>query len=205
MLINKTVIEFLDETASNNPVPGGGSIAAHSGATAAALVEMVANLTIHKKNYELVWEEMKEISCVAKQHREAFLLDIDRDAVAFDQVMRAYQLPKSTDEEIDIRRKHIQTALKQAANIPLEVAKRALEVIQLSQKVSERGNKNAITDSAVSAMMARTSALSALYNVKINLKSITNKAFVESTNHTINKIESGIIAIEQNVLKGLNI
>lgn len=178
-LIEKSVIEFLEETASLNPVPGGGSIAAHSGATATALVEMVARLTLGKKAYDLVHEEMTEIAQAASALRNQLLDYVDKDANAYDQVFQAYKLPKNTDEEKVFRLATIQEALKYAALIPLEVANKSYEVLLLSEKVVLKGNKNAVTDGLVSAMMARTAILSAVYNVQINLDSITDEAFVE--------------------------
>lgn len=178
-LIEKSVAGFLEETASLNPVPGGGSIAAHSGATAAALVEMVARLTLGKKAYDLVQEEMTEIAQVASELRNQLLDYVDKDANAYDQVFQAYKLPKNTEEEKTLRVSTIQEALKYAALIPMEVARKSFEVLLLSEKVVDKGNKNAITDGLVSAMMARTAILSAIYNVQINLGSILDPEFVE--------------------------
>lgn len=200
MLVNKTVIEFLDETASNNPVPGGGSIAAHSGATAAALVEMVAGLTINKKTYENVSDRMKEIAKDALRLRNDLVKAIDQDAEAYQKVLVAYKLPKESLEEKEIRSKMIQECTKGAALIPLEVAKKSLEVIQLSNEVIQKGNKNAITDGTVSAMMARTAALSAIYNVKINLSSIKDEVFVIKLEKEIEELEKIVRMIESDIL-----
>lgn len=205
MLIDKTIIEFLNETASSNPVPGGGSIAAQSGATAAALVEMVANLTIGKKAYEKVSEEMKEIAQKATLLRNELIKEIDRDSEAFNNVMAAYKLPKETNIEKDIRSNKIQETTKHAALVPLEVAKKSYQIIHLSREVVAKGNKNAITDGVVSAMMARTSALSAIYNVKINLSSIYDVDFVDSVSREINTIEENIMTIEREIMKSVQI
>lgn len=201
MLINQSVRGFLDETASSNPVPGGGSIAAQSGATAAALVEMVANLTIGKKKYLQVEEEMKGISKTASAFREKLLEDIDRDSEAFHQVMKAFKLLKETDEEKAIRREAIQEAMKHAAAVPLEVAKQSLEVMALSKKVVVSGNANAVTDGAVSAMMARTAVLSALYNVRINLGSIKDEALVQKLTGEVEALERDARALENEILE----
>lgn len=200
MLVDKTLIEFLEETASNQPVPGGGSIAAQSGATAAALVEMVANLTIGKKAYEDVSDEMKEIAIQAASLRKELVKAIDEDSEAFKAVMEAYKLPKETEYEKEIRNDAIQNHTKQAAMIPLEVAKRSAEVIALSREVVLKGNKNAITDGAVSAMMARTAALSAIYNIKINLGSIKDKNFVSQVSKEIETIEKAVRMAEGDIL-----
>ncbi|PKM50739.1 MAG: methenyltetrahydrofolate cyclohydrolase [Firmicutes bacterium HGW-Firmicutes-7] len=205
MLIDKSIVEFLNETASSNPVPGGGSIAAQSGATAAALVEMVANLTIGKKAYENVSDEMKQVAQKAGVLRAELIKEIDRDSDAFKEVMAAYKLPKNSKEEQEFRSNKIQACTKYAALVPLEVARKSYEIIQLSKEVVNTGNKNAVTDGIVSAMMARTSALSAIYNVKINLSSIKDVDFVERTFVEINKIEVYVKTIEKEIMESVQL
>ena len=169
MLIDHTLVEFLDATASSEPVPGGGSIAAQSGATAAALLEMVANLTMGRKTYEDVSDEMKQIVDKAAQLRSELTKAIDYDADAYNSVMLAYKLPKETEEDKELRKAQIQVSLKLAVAVPLEAARKSYEILHLSKDIVMKGNKNAVTDGLVAAMMARTSILSAIYNVKINL------------------------------------
>lgn len=200
MLIDKSVSQFLDATASNDPVPGGGSIAASSGATAAALVEMVANLTIGKKKYEDVNDEMKEISKKANDLRQQLLKYIDIDSEAFNRVMNAYKLPKDTEEQKIVRKMTIQNAMKYAASVPLEVAKKSYDIMELSMRVVENGNKNAVTDGAVSAMMARTAVLSAIYNVKINLSSIKDNIYVEKVDSEVSWLEMNVNSKEKEIL-----
>jgi formiminotetrahydrofolate cyclodeaminase len=196
-----TIEELLEETAGNNPVPGGGSIAAMSGASAAALTEMVANLTIGKKNYEDVSEQMKEIAIKASELRHELLEDINRDSIAYSKVMEAFKLPKETDEEKELRSAHIQKAFKVAATIPLEVARKSMQVIDLAKIVVLKGNQNAITDGAVAAMLARTAALGAIYNVSINLTSIKDAAFVEEVTMEIMDIKDYVIEVEQDIFE----
>lgn len=205
MLVDKTVIDFLNETASNNPVPGGGSIAAHSGATAAALTEMVANLTIGRKGYEAISDEMKQIAERANEIRNQLIKDIDRDAEAFNDVMAAFKYPKNTDEEKVIRKEKIQDSMKHAAMVPLEVAKKSYEIIDLAKVVVEKGNQNAVTDGAVASMMARTAVLSALYNVKINLGSIKDSEFVDEISKEVNNLETQVIVKEQQILESVEL
>ncbi|GMQ60424.1 cyclodeaminase/cyclohydrolase family protein [Vallitalea sediminicola] len=205
MLIDKSVSQFLDATASNDPVPGGGSIAASSGATAAALVEMVANLTIGKKKYENVNEEMKDIAKKANDLRQQLLRYIDIDSEAFNRVMNAYKLPKETEEQKVVRKMTIQNAMKYAASVPLEVAKKSYDVMELSMKVVENGNKNAITDGAVSAMMARTAILSAIYNVRINLLSIKDNIYVEKVDTEVNQLEMNATNKEKEILSRIEL
>ena len=167
-----TVEEFAMQTASNEPVPGGGSISALAGALAAALTEMVAGLTIGKKKYADVEEEMKE--AVAPMHAicEHLLDDIKRDSESFDLYMQALTLPKETEEEKAARQEAMQNGLKAAVTVPLSVAKRAYEVMPYAEKMVVKGNKTAVTDALVATMMARTAVLGALFNVKIKLNNI---------------------------------
>ncbi|WP_026476714.1 cyclodeaminase/cyclohydrolase family protein [Alkaliphilus transvaalensis] len=192
--------EFLEKTASSDPVPGGGSIAAMSGATAAALTEMVANLTIGKKKYVEVEEEMKEVASKANELREKLIGDIDRDAASFNKVMDAFKLPKETDEEKAARTEAIQACTKEAALVPLEVAKEAFNMMGIIEAVVEKGNSNAVTDGAVAAMMARTAVLSALWNVKINLSSIKDEAFVAEVSQEVKELEEKVQVREKEIL-----
>ena len=205
MLTDLTIKDFLKKTASNSPVPGGGSIAALGGAISASLLEMVANLTIGKKGYEEFEEEMKEISIAVLEYRNRLIEDIDKDSNAYDAVMAAYRLPKSNDEERDRRSGAIQEALKNAVLVPLEVAKMGLDIIKLAGNIVRDGNKNAITDGAVAAMMARTALLSALYNVKINLSSIKDEAFVNEISDQVGDMEIKIQKLEQGILAEIDL
>ncbi|MCX7903425.1 MAG: cyclodeaminase/cyclohydrolase family protein [Caloramator sp.] len=200
MLIEKTVKGFVEETFSSSPVPGGGSVAALAGALSAALSGMVANLTIGKKGYEEVQDEMKGILERAKELKDKLLEDIDKDSRAFDKVMDAFKMPKDTDEEKERRKEAIQSALKEAALVPLEVAKDAEKIFQLAEKVIVKGNKNAVTDGAVSCMMARTAILSALLNVKINLSSIKDEEFVQRLAKEVAELEDRAHKLEKEIL-----
>jgi len=197
---NKTLEEFSKETASSQPVPGGGSIAAYSGALAAALSEMVANLTVGKKNYKDVEEEMKLIVDKAEMIRTNMLDNIEKDCEAFDKVMVGFKLPKSSEEEKEYRKKTIQKGLITAAEVPLEIAKEAFEIMPLAEIVVEKGNKNAVTDGLVSAMLARTAVLSALLNVKINLNSIKDEDYVDKTRKVVENLEEMAIEKEKEIL-----
>jgi formiminotetrahydrofolate cyclodeaminase len=192
--------ELLDKTASSDPVPGGGSIAALSAAAAAGLTEMVANLTVGKKGYEAVEEEMMAVTEKMRPLREKLLKDIDRDADAYNEVFLAFKLPKSTDEEKEKRQKAIQDGLKHAALVPLGVAEDAFSILKLARKAVSLGNRNAVTDGAIAAMMARTAVLSALYNVKINLGSIKDEAFVDEMREKVKRLEEETLKEEQEIL-----
>ena len=204
-LADLSIKEFLAKTASNSPVPGGGSIAALSAAIAASLSEMVAHLTIGKKGYEALEEEMQEIAKDAFQYRERLIRYIDKDSNAYNDVMAAFKLPKATEQERNNREGAIQEALINATLVPLDVARDAFKIIELAGKVVKQGNKNAVTDAAVAVMMARTAALSALYNVKINLASIKDTNFVEEIREEIKHMESEIVNRERETLSDVSI
>lgn len=204
-LADLSIKEFLAKTASNSPVPGGGSIAALSAAIAASLSEMVAHLTIGKKGYEALEEEMQDIAKDAFQYRERLIRTIDKDSNAYNDVMAAIKLPKGTEQERNNREGAIQEALINATLVPLGVARDAFKIIELAGKAVKQGNKNAVSDAAVAVMMARTAVLSALYNVKINLASIKDTTFVEEIREEIKHMESEIVNREREILSDVSI
>ncbi|MEW9095041.1 MAG: cyclodeaminase/cyclohydrolase family protein [Clostridiaceae bacterium] len=205
MLKELTVKDFIYETASDSPAPGGGSIAALSAASAAALIEMVANLTIGKKGYEDVQGEMEEVKKVTASYKEKFINYIDEDSESFNKIMAAFKMPKDTDEQKAERTKVVQSAFKGAATVPLNVAKDAFDLLPWAEKVVLKGNQNAVTDGAVAAMSARTAVLSALYNVKINLGSIKDETFVKDVTKEVEELESKVNDIEKNILSKVNL
>jgi len=200
LLANLKITEYLDKAAAGTAVPGGGSVAALNASLAAGLTAMVANLTIGKKGYEAVEEEMKDIAGKTAELREKLTAAIDRDAEAYSEVMAAFKLPKATDQEKELRKLEIQKAFKHAALVPLEVANNAVKVINLAGRAVGSGNKNAVTDGIVAAMNARTAALAALYNVKINLSSIEDDEFVKKLTREINDLEQQAKSKEQEIL-----
>lgn len=173
-----TLEQFLDALASASPAPGGGSAAAMSGATGAALVAMVARLTIGRKNYQNVSAEFENILPRADALRAELLDLMQQDADAYSRVMDAYQLPKDTDAEKTARAAAIQNALQHAADIPLRVAQACAQVLEMSATAAAHGNKNAASDAGAGALMAEAGLRAALLNVEINLGLITDAAFV---------------------------
>jgi len=163
---------FLGELASDSPTPGGGSVAALCGALGAALASMVCNLTIGKKKYVDVEEQMNDVLEESEALRIELTQFIDEDAMAFDHVMEAMKLPKETDEEKASRRARIQEALVEAASIPIAVMGRCVAVIHLARLVAEKGNTNAVSDAGVAALVGRAGAHAARLNVLINLGGI---------------------------------
>jgi len=205
MLINLNVKEFVRETASNSPVPGGGSVAALAGALGVALATMVANLTVGKEKYAGVEAEMQEVIKKGDAIREQLVVLVDKDATSFDGVMKAFKLPKETDEDKAARSTKIQNEYKYAASVPMETAELALEIMDLAELVVEKGNPNAVTDGAVAAMMSRTAVLSALLNVKINIGSIKDELFVKEMKEKIVAAEEKAVAREKEVLAKVNL
>lgn len=201
MLKDLNLQDFILETAGSEPVPGGGSISALNGAIAGALAQMVANLTIGKKRYVEVEEEMRQLASKAEALRTELVADIDRDSDAYRLVFEAFKLPKETDEEKAYRTAQIQERTKLAANIPMAVARRAHELLSLAEVVVAKGNSNAITDGCVAMMCARTAVLGALLNVRINLTSITDEVFVRALAEEADRLEADAIARERAVFE----
>lgn len=204
MLVNLSIKEFLAKTAENTPVPGGGSVAALNAAIAASLAEMVANLTIGKKKYEDKEELMQSLASITCDYQQQFVRDIDADSDAYNQVFKAFKLPKDTEAEKAVRAKEIQDATKCAAQIPMEVARKAYALMDFIVRVADEGNQNAITDACVAMMNARTAVLSALLNVRINLMSIKDEAFVKLLSDEANRMEREAITKEQELIQKVN-
>ena len=200
MLVDNSILDYLHKVAAGTAVPGGGSVAALNGALAAGLTEMVANLTVGKKGYEAVEGGMTRLAEQAVQLRSRLTAAIDRDADAYTEVMAAYRLPKTNDEEKALRKQKIQDAIKQAARVPLEVCRDALAVIELAGMAIRRGNKNAASDGAVAAMNARTAALAAIYNVRINLGSIHDENFVKKLTAEVGQLHEAVVKAENEAL-----
>ena len=194
------VRDLMELTASDAPAPGGGAIAALSGAFGAALAAMVGSLTVGKNGYEEVQAEMTDMSTEARKLSEKLLSAMDEDANSFNGYMEALKMPKRTEEEKAFRRTAMQEALKSASLVPLNTAKMAAEIFPLAEAAVRSGNKNAVTDGLVSAMMARTAILGALLNVKINLGSIKDDTFVDELRESCAILQAEAISAEQRVL-----
>lgn len=180
---------FLDELAAATVAPGGGSASAFSGAVAAALTAMVARLTIGKKKYTEVEEQMKDILAKAEKLRSDLTVAVDQDAAAFEKVMEAFKLPKDTPEAEEIRRQAIETATIQAAQVPLTVARQSVAVMELALQVLSDGNLNAISDAGVAVAQAGAALTGAGYNVRINIPGIQNGDVVQNLKSEIEKLE----------------
>jgi formiminotetrahydrofolate cyclodeaminase len=176
-LINKTVTEFLDALASSAPAPGGGSVAALSGAMGAALVSMVCNLTLGKKKYADVQDDIQALVDQSETLRHELTDLLQADVEAFTGVSQAYTMPRNTPEEKAARSAAIQEALKQATMPPIRVAEACVKVLDLCTPAAEKGNRQAVSDAGVAALMAEAGLRSAALNVLINLNAIKDEAF----------------------------
>jgi formiminotetrahydrofolate cyclodeaminase len=200
LLQNLTVKEYLARTASGDPVPGGGSAAALNAALAAALTEMVARLTIGRKNFEKVDAPLGEAAEQAALLRQKMVAMIDGDSDAYARVLAAYQLPKGTAEEKGSRARAIEEALKGAALVPLEVARAAAQIMDIARVVIGDGNPNALSDGAAGLLAARMAARAALCNVRINLAAIKDRAFTDELRQEAGRLEATVEAKEKEVL-----
>ena len=178
-LIDSTLKQFADETASESPAPGGGSISAYIGALGAALGTMVANLSAHKRGWDDRWNEFSEWAEKGKYYHTQLLKCVDEDTAAFNQIMSAFDLPKTTEQEIPARKMAIQIATKIAIEIPLKVMKLAAGSMEIIKAMAETGNPNSISDAGVGALCARTAVEGAFLNVKINATGLDDKFYVE--------------------------
>ena len=191
MIKDKSLQVFLDELASSAPTPGGGSGAAVMGAMGAALVSMVCNLTVGKKDYEEAEDDLKDVLKQAEALRDRLTDMIRADVEVFDRLMASYGLPKETDEEKAARSEEIQASLKEATDVPLSCARACAEAIELCRVAAEKGNLNVISDAGVAVVAADAAMKSAALNVYINVGSIKDKAFTEERSTELEKILKG--------------
>ncbi len=195
-----TIKEFLEKTASGAAVPGGGSSSALNAAVAASLTSMVANLTIGRKSHAGVEGRMKEIIREMEEKRTFFVNYIDRDAETYSKVMEAYTLPKETDKEETIRTEQIKEAMKKASLVQMEIAEHAFSIMDTIIETVQKGNRNAATDGMVGLMACRGAVMGALLNVRINISTIRDSAFVSSLTEKCDRVERDTIARERSMI-----
>ena len=188
MLMDNKLNVFLAELKSNSPAPGGGSAAALAGAIGAALGIMVGNLTVSSEKYTECHKQASQLIEQLEEKLASLERYVDEDTQAFTQVMLAYKLPKSTDEEKALRSQTIQQAMQSASQLPMKVATICMEVLEMSGRMLEIGNINAASDAAVAGRLAHAAMWSAIYNVKINLGSIKDQHFVADMNKQVNSV-----------------
>ena len=200
-LIDMSLSAFADETASESPAPGGGSIAAYLGTLGISLGTMVANLSSHKKGWDERWKEFSDWAQKGQALKNKLLAMVDEDTNAFNRIMTAFGLPKGTEEEKKARTAAIQAATKYATEIPLQVMQLSFAAFEIIKAMAEQGNPNSVTDAGVGALCARSAVLGAHLNVKINASGLTDKAMAAQLLASAEEISVQAIAAEKEILK----
>lgn len=203
-LVNMKLNAFADETASESPAPGGGSIAAYVGALGVSLATMVANLSSHKKGWDDRWEEFSKWAEKGQKIKDELLKMVDADTEAFNKIMAAFGFPKGTDAEKAQRKEAIQQATKHAIEVPLRVMQLAYQSMEIIKAMAETGNPNSVTDAGVGALCARSAVIGAFMNVRINAAGYENKRYVTNTIKKGKKIEDNTILLERTILRIVN-
>jgi len=199
MFTDMSVNQFLDALASKAPVPGGGSGAALGGALAAGLLSMVCNLTIGKKSYSDVEDEMKDILARSEELRKRLPDLLEEDTRVYSQVMDTYRMPKETEDEKASRTEAMQSALKNAAQVPMRIAECCARIIELCLPAAHKGNKWAVSDAGVAALMGEAALRSAALNVWINLGAITDEEFVKKESAKLEALLAGKSDLKEEV------
>jgi glutamate formiminotransferase / formiminotetrahydrofolate cyclodeaminase len=187
-LVGYTLKQFAEETASESPAPGGGSISAYVGVLGAALGTMVANLSAYKRGWENRWEEFSEWAEKGKYYHAALLNCVDEDTQAFNQIMKAFDMPKATEQEISARKNAIQEATKNAIEVPLKVMQMAHDSMEILKAMAETGNPNSVSDAGVGALCARTAVEGAFLNVKINASGLKDETYLKTAMEKANNL-----------------
>ena len=199
-LLEKNLKAFAEETSSESPAPGGGSISAYAGALGAALSTMVANLSANKRGWDDRWEDFSGYADRGIALQTKLLALVDADTKAFNGIMDAYGMPKGTDSQKEARTEAIQAATKHAIDIPMEVAEIAYEAMEVAESMAQIGNPNSITDAGVGAMCLRTAVMGAVLNARVNAGDLEDKEYVERTLKRCEELVNQAQAKEASVL-----
>ena len=199
-LISKDLRSFADETASESPAPGGGSISAYVGALGVSLATMVANLSSHKRGWDDRWEEFSGVAEQGQRLKDALLRAVDEDTNAFNAIMAAFGLPNTSPEEKAARKAAVQAATRQAIEVPYRVMQWSLESFALIHQMAEQGNPNSVTDAGVGALCARAAVHGALLNVKINAAGLDDKEYARTVVAAGNEMAAEADRLEREVL-----
>lgn len=203
-LVDMNLEEFANETASESPAPGGGSISAYVGALGISLGTMVANLSSHKPGWDDRWEEFSHYAEQGQKHKDKLLYLVDEDTNAFNKIMDAFKLPKTNDTEKAQRKAAIEEASKYAIQIPFQVMETSLKSMEVIQAMAEIGNPNSVSDAGVGALCARSAVMGAYLNVKINASGLSDKAFVDDILERGKAIEEEAQKREKKILEITN-
>jgi glutamate formiminotransferase/formiminotetrahydrofolate cyclodeaminase len=203
-LVDSSLRSFMEETASESPAPGGGSIAACMGSLGTALGTMVANLSSHKRGWDERWEEFSDWAEKGKAIQEELLRLIDEDTDAFNKIMAAFGLPKKTDQELEHRNQAILEATRQAILVPFRVMNTAAAAMELLKAMAESGNPASVSDAGVGALAVRSCVRGAFLNVRINAGGMEDRAFIDPILQEAARIENHVIKQEEEILKIVN-
>ncbi len=198
-LTEKPVTIFLDELASSAPAPGGGSVAALGGSLGAALVSMVCNLTVGKKKYADVQDDIKALLDRAETLRHELIGLLEADVEVYTKVSKAMKMPRDTEEQKAVRSAAMEKALKAATEVPMKVADACVQVIDLCRPAAEKGNVNAVSDAGVAVLMAEAGLRSAALNVLINLGWIKDEEFVAESRAKLDALLEGKPALKDEI------
>ncbi|MBP8717794.1 MAG: cyclodeaminase/cyclohydrolase family protein [Candidatus Atribacteria bacterium] len=201
MLKDQKIKTFLDSLASESATPGGGSVAALTGAMSAALISMVSNLTVGKEKYRHLENDIKLLLQKSESLRAKLEELMEKDVEVFNQLMAIMKLPRNNEEEKKIRNQKMQIALIEAAKVPLEVARKSKELIDICQEIADKGNKNAISDAGVAVILAEAAFDSAIINVKINLNMIKDEKTNNILTEEINNLNASVKGEKDKVLE----
>ena len=199
-LVAMDLVAFANETASESPAPGGGSISAYAGALGVALGTMVANLSSHKTGWDARWKEFSDWADQGQKIKDKLLFLVDEDTRAFNKIMDAFSLPKSTDEEKAARTQAIQAATKYAIEIPFQVMQTAFSALPMIKEMATNGNPNSVSDAGVGALCIRTAIFGAYLNVKINASGLKDKEYVNQVIQQAEEIKTQTEKIEAEIL-----
>ena len=203
-LIDMNLKAFMDETASDSPAPGGGSVSAYMGALGMALGTMVANLSSHKRGWDARWKEFSDWAEIGKSIQNSLLQMVDEDTMVFNMILQAYSLPKKSEEEKTIRENAIQGATKNATLVPFKVMEIAFSGFELISEMVEKGNPNSVSDAGVGALALRLCIEGAFLNVKINASGLKDKIFMNDIISKGEEINAKTIAVEELILQRIN-
>ena len=196
-----SLIDFADETASESPAPGGGSVSAYMGALGISLATMVANLSSHKKGWDDRWKEFSGWADKGQVIKKNLIALVDEDTRAFNQIMNAFGLPKGTDQEKVSRSEAIQAATLNAIEVPLKTMKICLESMTIIKEMVKEGNPNSVTDAGVGALCARSAIIGAYLNVKVNGSGLKDKAYMEKTMKEAEALKAAAENMEKEILQ----
>jgi len=200
-LLDLTLGAFAEETASESPAPGGGSVAAYSATMGIALATMVANLSAHKRGWDDRWQEFSEVAEKGIKLQQQLAVLVDADTAAFNAIMEAYGMPKNTESQKADRNEAIQSATKNAIEVPMQVARLAAESMEIAHQMALTGNPNSITDAGVGAMAIRTGVKGAILNARVNIQDLQDEAYSTQVQMECAELTSSIDAAEAEILQ----